>query len=222
MARNNVLQWRDGRGWLVLSGKAIEGSAVRAQAIGRMAADGGIAYLSLASSSDVAEAALADFEDLGASSGYLVDVLSEDDDTIRAQLADAGMIVINAATDATSVRSVLLGAAAEGMQAAFENGALILAEGVCAAALGEWILVDNKNVIDGLGWLAQSVILPEVVAVAGSVPGRAALEYSPSALAIGIGPASALVLGPDGEVEIWGDKQVTVALGRMFTSSNEQ
>ena len=192
MARNNVLHWRDGRGWLVLSGGAVEGSAVRAQAIGRMAADGGVAYVSLGATTNVAEAALMDMEDLGASSGYLVDVMSEDDDTIRTQLADAGMIVIDADTDARSVRSGLFGAAVQGMESAFANGAVILAEGVCAAAFGQWIMDDSEQLIEGLGWLDQSVIFPGVVSIADSIPGRTALQQSPVALALGIGVGSAI------------------------------
>ena len=99
MAHNNVLRWRDGRGWLVLSGWAEAGSEVRAQAIGRTAADGGVAYVSLGNDTNVAEAALLDMEDLGAASGYLVDVLSEDDETIRTKLAEASMIVIESDAD---------------------------------------------------------------------------------------------------------------------------
>lgn len=220
MAGNNVLRWRDGRGWLVFSGAAEAGSEVRAQAIGRTAADGGVAYISFGSNTEVAEAALLDMEDLGASSGYLVDVLSEDDETIRTKLAESSMIVIESDADAQSVRSGLLGAAAEGIESAFANGALILAEGLTAAAFGQWIMSEVGQMIDGLGWLEQSIILPGVVAVAESTAGRSALYDQPSALALGIGVGSALVLGPDGELELWGHKQVTVALGRGFVSSN--
>jgi hypothetical protein len=220
MAHNNVLRWRDGRGWLVLSGGAEVGGEVRAQAIGRAAADGGVAYVSLGNDTNVAEAALLDMEDLGAASGYLVDVLSEDDETIRTKLAEASMIVIESDADLASIRSGLLGAAAEGIEAAFANGAVILAEGLSASAFGQRIALDSGETIDGLGWLEQAFILPAVVAVAESTTGRAALDDQPSALALGIGVGSALVLGPDGAVELWGRKQVTVALGRSFVSSN--
>src|SRR5690606_13987307 len=92
MARNNVLRWQDGRGWLILSGGGADASDVRAQAIGRVSADGGVAYVSLSGAQ--AEKALADMEDLGAPSGYLVDVLTEDDETIQAKLSEAGLVVI--------------------------------------------------------------------------------------------------------------------------------
>lgn len=222
MARNNVLRWRDGRGWLVLSGVPEAGSEVRAQAIGRTAADGGVAYVSLGSDTNIAEAALLDMEDLGAPSGYLVDVLLEDDETIRTKLAEASMIVIESDADPASVRSGLLGAAVEGMEAAFAGGAVILAEGMAAAVFGDHMLSTAERVMDGLGWLEQAIILPGEVAVVDSAAGRAALEVQPSALALGIGVGSALVLGPDGEVELWGNKQVTVALGPNFVSSNNE
>lgn len=219
MGGNNVLRWRDGRGWLVFSGAAEAGSEVRAQAIGRTAADGGVAYVSFGSDTNVAEAALLDMEDLGAPSGYLVDVLSEDDDTIRTKLAEASMIVVESDADAKSIRSGLLGAAATGIESAYANGAVILAEGISTAVFGQWTMFGIHQMIDGLGWLEQAIILPGVVAVAASTAGRAALGDRPTALALGIGVGSALVLGPDGEVELWGREQVTIALGPGFLPS---
>ncbi|MEZ4666609.1 MAG: hypothetical protein R3E39_01595, partial [Anaerolineae bacterium] len=218
MARNNVLSWRDGRGWLVLAGGAAIGSSIRAQAIGRTAADGGVAYVALGASNSI-EAVLEDFEDLGAPSGYVVDVLSEDDDTIRSKLAEAGMVVISTDSDAETMHSGLLGAAAQGMELAFASGALILVEGVGSAVLGEMFVSSRGEYFNGLGWLDHALVLPGVVSIAETQVARAALVDHPSLMLIGIGDGSALALGPDGEFELWGDKQVTVAIGHSYTSS---
>src|SRR5574338_120647 len=99
MAQNNVLRWQDGRGWLILSGGGQAASDVRAEALGRAAADGGVAYITLGGRTESGEKALADMEDLGAPSGYLVDVLTEDDDTVNTKLSEAGIVVIEGDVD---------------------------------------------------------------------------------------------------------------------------
>lgn len=218
MARNSVLSWLDGRGWLVLSGGEDGSGDVRAQAIQRVSADGGVAYVTLGGNSALGEKALADMADLGAPSGYLVDVLSEDDETVRAKLSDAGMIVVEAGANVDDMRSSLLGAAAEGIKAAYENGALILAEGVSAAAFGTWAAIESGKTAIGLGWLENGFIAPGVTSVASSEVAQKMFRSEPSAIAVGIGVGSALALGPDGELETWGKQQVTVALGPGFTT----
>jgi hypothetical protein len=213
MARNRVLSWLDGRGWLILSGGDESGSEIRAQALGRISADGGVAYVSLGGDSALGERALADMDDLGAPSGYLVDVLSEDDETIRKKLSDAGMVVIESGTNLTDLRSGLLGAAADGMRAAYETGAIILAEGVSAAVFGEWVVPDSSVIVSGLGWVRNTLIVPGVVSPADSPAGQTIFKTQSAAIALSLGLGSALALGPDGEVETWGKKQVTLALG---------
>jgi hypothetical protein len=216
VAHKNVLRWLDGRGWLVLSGGA--GGAVRAQAIGRLAADGGVAYITLGSNADEGEQVLADMADLGAPSGYMVDILSEDDETIQSKLAQAGMVVIEAAADAAQMRSALMGAASDGIQIAFENGAIVLAEGSSAAAFGSWVLALDERIVTGLEWLEGALVVTGTSAVGASPDAQRVLRAQAEAIAVGIDDQSALALGPDGEVELWGDGQVTVALGRAYQS----
>jgi hypothetical protein len=216
MGQNNVLRWRDGRGWLVLSGGVDEASDVRARAVGRLLADGGVAYVTFGSHLIEAEKTLTDLEDLGAPSGYLVDLFTEDDETIQAQLAEAGMIVISIEAEPQEVRSALLGAAAQGLQIAYENGAVILAEGSSAAVFGEWLVLPDESVRPGLDWIQGMAVFPGTLA-AGETPSvRQFLEVQPAGIAAGIGVGSALALGPDGEVETWGQRQVTIALGPRF------
>ncbi len=219
MARNNVLQWRDGRGWLILSGGHLSESEIRAKAIGHVDADGGVAYISFGGNAE-AEILLSDMQDLGAPPGYLVDVLSEDDETIRAKLGEASLIVVSSTSNIADIRSALMGAAVEGMQTAFENGAVVLLEGNSAAVFGAWMLLETGEIRQGIGWLSQMFVLPGVTAVAQSEAGRTALAEEASALALGIGEGSALALGPDGEVEPWGEQQVTIALGRSYVAGS--
>jgi hypothetical protein len=214
MASNAILRWIDGRGWLVLS--ASNNDEVRAMVLARASADGGVAYVSMGGVE--AENVLADMEDLGASSGYLVDVLAEDDATIRQKLGEAGVIVIAAEVDVLDARDGLMGSAISGIRDAFANGAVVLAEGECAAVFGAWVMLDSGKIISGLDWLESALVLPGVTSVGESDKAKTVLNAQPAAIAVGIGLGSALVLGPDGEVETWGNKQVTVALGRDYSA----
>lgn len=214
MASNAVLRWMDGRGWFVLS--ASNNDEIRALALARASADGGVAYVSMGGAE--AENVLADMEDLGASSGYLVDVMAEDDATIRQKLAEAGVIVIADEVNVVEAREALIGAGISGIQDAFVNGAVVLAEGDCAAVFGAWIMLDSGIISSGLDWLENALVLPGVTSVRESYEAASVLNRQPTAIVVGVGAGSALALGPDGEVETWGNKQVTVALGRDYSA----
>lgn len=217
MASNSVFRWQDGRGWLVLSGGHDDDDEIRARALERMAADGGLAYVAMGTAdAEVAERILDDMVDLGAPSGYLVDVLSEDDDSIYARLADAGMIVLGNAADVLTMRTNLHDAVLRGILAAFENGALILAEGNGAAVLAAWILAPNGQAEAGIGWLENSLVIPAITSVKDEPRAKAFLLAEPAGIAIGIGVGSALAFGPDGELEPWGKREVTIALGARY------
>jgi hypothetical protein len=210
----NVFRWLDGRGWLVLAGGGETGD-IRAQALGRAAADGGLACISLKGDPNLLE----DLEDLGAPSGYLVDLNTEDDQTIHDRLAEAGIIVIDSAASVKEARSLLRGAPIEGIQQAFEHGAVVLAEGITAAAFGGWLLLSGGEVTEGLEWLENALVAAPQLAIPDlATYARPVLLAQPSAIAVGIGQGSALALGPDSEVETWGEKRVTIALGTAYSS----
>jgi hypothetical protein len=211
MPSHIVFQWLDGRGWLVLSGGADTGGELRATALARSSADGGVACVALSSDPGAGDRLLDDVEDLGAPSGYVVDVAAEDDQTVHAKLGEAGVIVILTDGTAESVRSALTGAAIEGIQIAYQNGAVVLAEGACAMAFGGYLVTPEGGVAPGLGWLTDALVLHGVESAAAQA--KDLLAVQPNGIAVGIGVGSALALGPDGQVETWGKGQVTVSLG---------
>jgi hypothetical protein len=218
MPSQSVFRWLDGRGWLVLSGAGApsseaDPSEIRAKALGRAAADGAAAVVYLGGGGG-ADALLDDIEDLGAPSGYLVDVFSEDDETIRSRLAEAGVIVISGAASGAAARSALVGAAVEGVRAAYENGAVVLVEGAASGAFGAYMIGADGAVSAGLGWLLNALILPGLMSVGQEA--LPVLSAYPGAVGIGIGGGSALALGGNSEVEIWGARRVSVALGSAY------
>ncbi len=208
MPQQSVFNWPDGRGWLVLAGGSDDD--VRATAIERASADGGVAYVSLMPSDDALDA----MQDLGAPTGYVVDVTTEDDDTLKARIGDAGIVVLGGAGTAEDFRSSLVGAAEEGLHTAHERGAMLLIEGDAVTAFGAYLIKPDGVLRDALEWLQNMIVVPGVTSVSDSETAQAVMGAQPLAVALGIGPTSALALGPDGEVQQWGDKQVTIALNQ--------
>jgi hypothetical protein len=208
MPTQSVFHWLDGRGWLVFSGGASDD--IRAQALGRAAADGGVACVALSGDPDLL---LDDVADLGAPSGYVVDVLGEDDAALQDKLAQAGTVIIAGGDSPVAARGTLRGVPLEGIETAFANGGVILLEGESASAFGAW-LVAGEEVEAGFEWLTGAAVLTGV-----GNAGEAAkpiLAAQPTAIAVAILPGSALALGPDGQVETWGNREVTVALGAAY------
>jgi hypothetical protein len=214
MAIQDILRWSSGNGWIILSGGTSPGGEVRAQALRRINSGGGVAYLGFDESSG--DETLDDMEDLGAPTGYLVNIVAEDDLTIREQLEEASLIMIDDSASAEAWRDTLPGAAADGILAALENGAVILAERGGAAALGAFMLDAAGQVTRGLGWLENLLILPEVTELGQSQIAREMLAQEADAVALGIGQESALALGPDGLLEVLGRGQVAIGLGRAY------
>ena len=76
------------------------------------------------------------------------------------------------------------------------------------------------KISSSLDWLRNTLVVIGLTSVTQAPHIQEMLKNEPDAVAIGIGTASALALGPDGEVEAWGKKQITVALGQSYQSGN--
>lgn len=215
MQVHDLFRWRAGQGWLIFSGGADSGGELRGRVLGLAAADGAVACIGFGIQ-PAADSVLDDIEDLGAPSGYIVDVDTEDDATIRDRLGEAGIILITSETgDADAVRSSLVGAGIAGIEEAFSRGAALLLEGAAASAFGTWLVHPDQGIGSGLAWLSDVFVLPMIDDAAV----QTLLMTQPDAFALRIGVGSALALGPQGEIEIWGQRQVVVTLGPRFRST---
>ena len=209
-----ILRWPDGPGWLVLSagGDQTLGAMddIRASALTRITIDGGVAYVGLneGDHDDLIE----EMGDMGAPTGYFVNVRLEDDVTIREILEDAGMILLPAEVDVMALREALQGAALEGMTSALARGAVVLAEGESIRLFGA--LIDEG--VPGFGWLENAFVVPNVSSISEAVVARAILSRGIVEFAVGIGDGSALVLGPERRVEAWGNGNITISLGKSM------
>jgi hypothetical protein len=214
MPSASVFSWIDGRGWIILAPGAAGDSDIRAQAIQRISADGALACALVNGETIAGDQVLDDLEDLGAPSGYIVDLVAEDDEMIEARLRDASFILIESGKNIDSVRSTLLGAGERGIRQAYEQGAVILAEGLSAVFLGRWLMHESGNLVAGLDWLDSALIVPTANDLTRLV--KPVLDEYPDSFALGIGAATALVLGPDGQVETWGSRHISVTLGSQY------
>ncbi|MCC7209743.1 MAG: hypothetical protein IT323_20715 [Anaerolineae bacterium] len=214
MPQVNVIRWRDGEGWIILAGSSAESTEealdIAAQALGQNRLHEPVAYVWAAGDEDSADRHLDLLEDLGAPTGFLVDILTQDDETIRRQVEEAGMVILGDGPDVERLRSALQGAASEGIAAVHDRGGVILGLGAGAAVLGSIVNGGGR----GLGWIEGAAIIPRHEDAGQSQRLRALLGEYPDAIGLGIGSDSALALGPDGQVEPWGAGRITVALGR--------
>jgi hypothetical protein len=213
MPRANVIRWLDGEGWIVLSGggdiESAETGHIEASALAKVPTGQPLAYIWAAGDIEHADKHLEALYDLGAPTGYLVDILTEDDDTLRAELKDAGLIVLGDGANNKNLRNALPGSALDAMLEAYEQGAVILAIGQGAAVLG-------STLAGGLNWVEGAIISMDYDLDGAASKMRAQLDQYPDAYGIGIANGSALALGPAGEIETWGNGKVTIALGRNY------
>ncbi len=216
MSSASIFRWRVGAGWLVLAPTLPPDSDLRAQAVQRANHNGALAVAMLNGDLGTSEALLDDLEELGAPSGYLVDLLMEDDAAIEGRLAEASIVVLEAAADLGHAISIMSGAALRGIEQAYSRGALILAEGASALIFAA-VAVDSGGVDHkGFGWLDNAILLPETSDLTTLV--RPILTAQPSLFALSIGSSTAMVFGPSGHVETWGAKRIVVTLGQHYSA----
>jgi hypothetical protein len=108
-------------------------------------------------------------------------------------------------------------AALDALTAAFEAGAVVVAEGEAACAIGAWGLCGDGSLRAGWGWLPEAVIRPSFDDAAATAL-RDAIKSRSECLGLGIPSGVALALGPENQVQTYSasGKQVTVVLGPRF------
>jgi hypothetical protein len=211
MATFSVFRWLDGPGWLVFSGSA--GGDIRALALGRIAADGAVVVIAVAGGLGAADDALSDLIDLGAPAGFIVDLATDDDETVRDRIGQAGFVLITGNASTSEAYSVLMGAAVEAAHNAYRNGAVILVEGAAAGAFGT--VLASGQTAQGFNWVEPAVL---VTADAGADHDliRHLLSVNSSLVAVRIGRNSAIAFGGDDQVETWGANDVSIVLGAQY------
>lgn len=227
-AQGQVLQWREGLGWLVLVGggdlDAGDLDGIYSEAI--VVADDfrPVIYIPTAAEDEnEAEAILETWQALGGTPGEVLPVWSLDDaenPEIVARLREAGVVFLgdgpNGLLLAEALVDTLLGQA---LAEVYADGAVVVGQGAGAVVLGQVVAEldpygDAYITLPGLDWVVRGVIEPNYAGLAESPRLKRLVSRLPGSLGLGLPPQVALALGPKGLVYTWGTGgQVTVALG---------
>lgn len=217
MNQQGPLRWIEGAGWLIFGGAA--NSEIRAEALTRARPDGFVAYVSF--SHDRGDALMDDMEDLGAPAGYLVDFVADQGVGLQKQLEEASLVVLEVGSSLDTLMETLNDMTVTALRQVYERGAVILVEGLAINGFGRWWISDSGEMYEGLDWIGQAFLEPSVTSANESHAVQEVLAAFPDAVALEIGDSSALALSGNGKVEVWGDQQVTVSLGRQYTEQGE-
>ena len=206
--------WADSPGWLALSGGAHPLSEIRAAALSRCGAGATIAYIS--QMDDMGDALMDDLAELGAPSGYLVDLDELDNNEIYERVSSAGLIVIEGDC-AETLRRALTTTVAQALRQALAGGAVLLCEGAAASLFGERRLSSAGNLLRGLDFVQGAVILSPADADIDTAA-RLVSEAQCQLAVISLQPGAALALGPAQQIEAWGSRDVTIRLSALDTA----
>ena len=205
------IHWLESNGWLVLSGSADFHSDIRALSLSRCDAAGAVAYISLAC--DAGDSLMDDMVELGAPAGYLVDLEDEDNNAIHERLSAAGMIVVESGDDIVRLKKLITQTVLHTVKGALKDGGLVLFEGLAATLAGAFYLDGRGELVPGLKLVDNAFIATDADRAQWEDVRDSVYFKNQEAVGIAIESGAALVLGPDGLIETWGEKQVTFSLG---------
>jgi len=218
MPQSHIFRWRDGSGWLVLSGGGPRESDdvlnIEVAMLGRTLSLGPIAYIWAAGDVDDADEHMDVLRDLGARTGYPVDILAEDDEALTREIGEAGVIILGDGPQSGLLRDALPGVTLSAIEDAFSRGTTVYAIGASAALFGAYSLFQGE-LAAGFDWLVQAIIMPDYDPEQADTL-RAWVQRHPEGYGLGLGRGAALALGPHGEIELWGNAAITVSLGQRY------
>lgn len=221
------LRWHDGRGWLILvgGGELEDLKHIHRAAIEAMNDESPVVYVPTASAMPAegrgrGQLVAEQMEELGGPVGYVAPIFSRleasDLKNVR-RLTQAGLVYLGGGSAQRLVEMLAGTPALDALAAAYEAGAVLLAEGDAACALGAWGQGTSGDIIAGWGWLSEALVFPAFEDSAL----RAAVKAKPECMGLGIPKGVALVLGPENQVQTLSatDHQVKVVLGPRFRQS---
>jgi len=225
MGNAGPLRWHAGQGWLILvgGGELEDVSDIHRAAIEAMSDESPIVFVPTASAAPDGDHAtsqriITQIETLGGPVGYLAPIFTHTDATdLRnaRRLAQAGLVYLGDGSAQQLVTALSDTPTLDALAAAYEAGAVVVAAGAAACALGAWGMCEQEIV--GWGWLPDALICPHTTEASTL---REAVKAHPECLGLGIPQDTALALGPDNQVQTLSasGQQVTVVLGYRFRS----
>lgn len=158
-------------------------------------------------------------EDLESLFGEDIPLLVLEEDPL-APLQEAGLAVLSGGRVDSWLQSLAEDTVLQELQDVLRRGGVILAGGDVAGALGSWALPnEGEDLVEGLDWLPGGLVLPGLQDPASLEPVRGLLRGRSQAYALGLVQDSALAIGPQGSVEVWGRSAPKLVLGKGWAES---
>lgn len=219
MGQRGPLRWRSGQGWLVLCGG--EGDEAVHHAVLARCAPGGPAVLVMAAAEDPDRAR--DYERRYRAWGgppLRVLTLRSREDAFQAAharwLLEARLVLIADGEVRRLLEIFFDTPALQAMLTAYHSGAVVLGIGAGAEAMGTWVLGRGfEEALGAWGWLPGAFVVSHYTPEAARAL-QAALHRHPFAYGIGLAEGAALALGPQDQIERWGQGEITVVFGARW------
>lgn len=232
MPEQGPLQWLDGAGWLVLLGggdwRQGETDQVDAQLLSVANLDRPMIVLTSEGSRAEAELLLDHYTLLGGPGGEafaLAEMTRQQLETSRflTLIKEAGILYLGGEQALPLVNNLHNSRALQHIVEGYSTyqGLTLIGAGAGAAALGRWVFTSQPPYQQamGLGFVMNGVVLPHFTSTEQSPIMRALPQIGENLLGLGVPDRTALALGPQGQVEMWGESVVTAVVNAGNTES---
>jgi cyanophycinase-like exopeptidase len=225
MPQQGPIRWLDGEGWLVLLGGGDrahgETDPVDVKLLSVANLDRPMVVFSAGGGRRAAEAILEHYTRLGGPSGeaFAMENMTRDQLETPALLdviQEAGIVYLDGENPLPLVNNLHNTQAFRHIVEGFSTlqGLMLVGAGAGAAALGRWVFSPRSphRQAMGLGFLMNVVIAPHFTRTEDSPVLRALPQIGENLIGLGIPDGTALALGPLGQLEMWGEGQVTAVV----------
>jgi hypothetical protein len=230
MPQQGPLHWLDGEGWLVLVGggnwRLGETDAIDAQILTLTNLDRPMVVLISEGSPALADDILEHYTLLGGPGGQAFSLATMTRDQLQTEvfislLQEAGILYLGGENPLPLVNNLHGTLAMRTIVEGYSTlqGLSLVGVGAGAAALGRWVFPPRPpyQPAMGLGFLINAVAAPHFTTTEEVPILRALPQINGALLGLGIPDATALALGPEGQLEMWGEGQVTAVVSARDT-----
>jgi len=229
MPTQGPLSWLDGEGWIVLAGGGDWQTGVTGQIDMQLLSianlDRPMVVLMSDGSRTQADALLEYYTGLGGPGGEAFTLTEMTREGLKAPrflslIAEAGVLYLGGVNPIPLVQNLHNNLALQQMILGYTTlqALTVFGVGAGAAALAKWTFGPAPDYLqaNGLGWLSNSVVIPNFTRTEDSPILRQLPKVAPNVLGLGIPEGAALALGPLGQVETWGSGEVTAVIEAEF------
>jgi hypothetical protein len=225
MPQQGPLHWLDGEGWLILVGggdwRRGDTDPIDAQILSLANLDRPMVILLAEGSGSAADDLLEHYTVLGGPGGEAFSLANMNRDQLQTEsfimlLQEAGILYLGGENPFPLVNNLYNTLALRYIVEGYSTlqGLMLVGVGAGAAALSRWVFTPQPPYQQamGLGFVINAVVVPHYTTTENSPILRSLPQIGSNLLGLGIPDGTALALGPQGQVETWGDRQITAVV----------